>query len=185
MVIKLLISIGLVLATNGATAQELKAPPAPAPVTGPVLQAQAPPLVTPGVATLGELDRVQSQIVLMNAKAKLAESRKALATAQGRGEEEETTVESAPVVAGVFGSTARPYAKFLLAGGGQTIGRRGDLISDGYRVEHVGVDQVVIKDKKGRRIIARFSGTAPVRASSADEMKAQSPAPGMPSVPGG
>lgn len=194
------VGLGLALACSLAFAQQVAPAPPPAPgvapqpagvpapavdstSTGtPAVPAAAPvptaPLITPGVATLGDLDRIQSQIVMTSAKARLAESRQALAKAEGSRTEESIVEDSAPVVAGVFGSAERPYAKFLLAGGGQTIGRSGDMISDGYRVEHVGVDKVVIKDKKGRTIVARFSGTAPAGASSSSEARSQAPVTG-------
>lgn len=177
------IRISLLLMCGVAYAQVAPAPAppadvttggAPAPATAAAPTAASGPLITPGVATLGDLDRIQSQIVMTQARTRLAESQQALVKAEGSdkdapaAQEAEPDVGAAPVVAGVFGTADRPYARFLLAGGGQTVGRKGDVISDGYRVEHVDVDKVVIKDRKGREIVARFSGKAPVVSSGAE-----------------
>lgn len=137
------LALWLLVASGLANAQGAAVPPAP---TG----AQEG-------ATVGALDAIQGEILLAEAKAKLAESRMALAKAEGSSAESGTP----PIVAGVFGPADHPYARFLLSDGSFLSGREGDQLTGGYRVVRIGVDKVVIKDSKGREVVARFSGSTP------------------------
>lgn len=163
------LALALLWSSVNAMAQDAApaaaADPAVAPPTAAAPIDQPRPLNNPGGATLGDLDRIQGEILLAEAKAKLADARLALAKAEGSS----TDLDHAgpPVVAGVFGPVDRPYARFLLADGSQLIGRDGDALSGGYHVVRVGVDKVVIRDRKGREIVARFSGSVPSAINSA------------------
>jgi len=175
---------GLVLAfLSGAALAQTAPAPAETPTAADPVAVAAPapgaPLITPGVATLGDLDRIQSEIVMSQARTRLAESRQSLAKAEGSSAADGFGEDIAPVVAGVFGPADRPYAKFLLAGGAQMIGRAGDALSGGYRVVQVGIDKVVIKDRKGRQIVARFSGTAPTTGPDSPPAMTAGPAASM------
>lgn len=162
------LALGMFCASTAAFAQTA-APPAadpaatPAPAVMPVEQPR--PLNNPGGATLGDLDRIQGEILLAEAKVRLVDARLNLAKAEGSAPDLDAS--GPPVVAGVFGPAEHPYARFLLGDGSQLIGRDGDQLSGGYRVVRVGVDKVVIKDNKGREVVARFSGSAPAVQSSA------------------
>lgn len=151
-------------------------PPAVAEVGAAVQSPQAAavvvPLNNPGGARLGDLDRIQSEILLAEARTKLAQAKKSLAEATGA----EIDGGGLPVVAGVFGPASKPYARFLMEGGTQMIGREGDTIGGGFRVVRIGVDRVVIKDRNGREVVARFSGTAPVSSPSAGASGGSNPA---------
>lgn len=114
------------------------------------------------VATIGDLDRVQAQIVVAEAQLQLAEARRKLAETQGRGVEE-TKEDSAPVVTGVYGAASAPYARFAYADGSQHSARAGDVLPGGYKVVMVSVERVVIS-RHGRRLEARFARSAPAAA---------------------
>jgi type IV pilus biogenesis protein PilP len=178
--VHVLVAVLGVLWSGVAAAQEAPAP-APAPTAPPAAPAeQLRPLAIPGAATLGDLDSIQGQILLAEAKAKLADARVNLAKAEGN----DVDGGGPPVVAGVFGPADHPYARFLLSDGSQLIGREGDVLSGGYRVVRIGVDKVVIKDKKGREVVARFSGSAPAAQTPASpQQQAASPRPTAPGFP--
>lgn len=170
-----LISALLLAASFGvAHAQAVAPAPSPAandaaaaPATTPTPAPAPTPVAMPGVATLGDLDRIQSETVMAEAQRKLAEARKALETAQGVAAATDDGSLDAPVVAGVYGAGSAPYAKFLIPGGGQVAGATGDQLPGGYRVVHVDVDRVVIRDRKGHEVVARFSASLPTRAPPA------------------
>lgn len=169
------LALALAFACLQAQAQDVA--PAPAAVApAPVATDPVRPLNNPGGATLGDLDRIQGEVLLAQARAKLADARLALSKAEGSTSDLDTS--GPPVVAGVFGPAEHPYARFLLADGSQLIGRNGDALSGGYRVVRVGVDKVVIRDKKGREVVARFSGTAP-----ASQGMPAAPAATVPALP--
>lgn len=142
-------------------------PVAPAAALPPPAPTQPWPLNNPGGGTLGDLDRIQSEIVMAEARAKLADARINLSRAEGTGVDLDIVTSGPPVVAGVFGTSEAPYARFLLPDGSQMIGRVGDQLGGGYRVSRISVDQVVIKDKKGQQIVARFNGTSPAKNANA------------------
>lgn len=139
-----------------------------------------------GVPTLGDLDRVQGQIIMAEARRQLAEAQQALAKLQ-EADKADGAANVAPVVTGVYGTANDPYARFLLADGGQQVGRAGDLLPGSFKVVHVSVEKVIITDRRGRKHVARFSRTAPSAvessaasgAPSAGSMNAPRPA-GMP-----
>ena len=185
-----LLALALCMVSAGALAQEPAVAPAPVPaapsasapadaaasvaapaadsvVAAPPPASQPWPLNNPGGGSLGDLDRIQSEIVMAEARTKLADARLSLSRAEGTGVDLDIVTSGPPVVAGVFGRADAPYARFLLPDGSQMIGRTGDQLGGGYRVVRIGVDKVVIKDKKGQEIVARFNGSAPVKPGSA------------------
>jgi type IV pilus biogenesis protein PilP len=140
-----------------------QAAPEPAIAPQPVTSAPVAPAPVPasGVHTIGELDRIQSELIIAQARRQLAEAKKALEQTQGDADPNATAAPLIPVVAGVFGPQAQPYARFLLGAGAEAIGRPGDVLPGNFRVVSVSVERVVIKDRAGRVQIARFSSTPP------------------------
>lgn len=59
------------------------APQAVEPVAAPAPVAAPTPTLAPGVHTIGDLDRIQSELIIAQARKQLAEAKKALADAQG------------------------------------------------------------------------------------------------------
>lgn len=155
---RLVALLGLLVAGSSLAQERAPAGPSTAAAAPHAEPADARPPEA-GVATFGDLDRIQSQILMMQAQLKLIQAQDALAKAEGTTP---TGASSAtPVVAGVFGTEARPYARFLLGNGAEATGRPGDVLPGDFRVVYVGVDKVVIKDRKGHMITANFSSSAP------------------------
>lgn len=128
------------------------------------------------VPTIGDLDRVQAEIIMAEARKQLAEAQQALAKLRGDAPSEKEA--TAPVVTGVYGTAKDPYARFLMADGGQMVGRAGDTLPGSYKVVHVSVEKVVIADARGHKRVARFSRSAPTAATSS-ETGAVSPVQGV------
>ncbi len=143
------------------------APQAVEPVAAPAPVAVPTPTLTPGVHTIGDLDRIQSELIIAQARKQLAEAKKALADAQGIQGPVAEAAPLTPVVVGVYGTQAQPYARFLLGAGAEAVGRPGDVLPGDFRVVSVSVEKVVIKDRRGRSQIARFSATPPEHPAAA------------------
>ncbi len=149
------------------------APQAVEPVAAPAPVAAPTPTLAPGVHTIGDLDRIQSELIIAQARKQLAEAKKALADAQGIQGPVAEAAPLTPVVAGVYGTQAQPYARFLLGAGAEAVGRPGDVLPGDFRVVSVSVEKVVIKDRRGRSQIARFSATPPEHSAAAPATPAQ------------
>lgn len=129
--------------------------------------AAAPALAADGMRapTIGDLDRVQGQIVMAKAQLELANAQQSLKKLRGE-EVVQQAPDAPPVVTGVFGPANSPYARFAFADGSQQTARPGDLLAGDYRVVTVSVERVVIVNSRGRKLEARFARSAPAAEAS-------------------
>jgi len=111
--------------------------------------------------TVGDLSRIQSETLLLKAKANLAATQadlyaKTHTASSANGNEE----EDVPVVKAVYGVGRRDYATFLFSNGSSIDASAGDILPGGLKVLMVTVDRVVLTKGK-KKIGVSFSSTAP------------------------
>lgn len=165
--------LALTLVVSTVAGAQTVAPPAADPQAMPtqIEAAPSPPPTVPppaprlSIRTLGDLDQIQGEALVADARLQLATAQAALAKVSG--DADDTALGSgAPMVTGVFGPVGEPYAKFVYANGVETLGRPGDRLPGGYRVREVTVDRVVYVDDKGREQMARFGKAPPAQESA-------------------
>lgn len=137
-------------------------------------------------ATVGDLEKVQSQTELL--KAQVA---KATAAADLRAKDPQSTAggisTGLPGVKAVFGRGRRLFATFVFAGGATMDAKAGDTLSPGMSVRSVAIDRVVVR-WHGTDFPLGFSTLPPVtgHANLSPSQGMQYPGmPGMPGMPGG
>lgn len=111
----------------------------------------------PATPTVGDLERIQGQTILLKAEAAQASAAATLASKGGNA----GAGGVSPVVSDVYGGRHGLFADFLYANGASVVAKAGDAIPGGYRVLSIALDHVRI-ERAGRVVDVGFSGTAPV-----------------------
>jgi hypothetical protein len=124
--------------------------------------------------TVGDLSKIQSDTLLLKAKAERAVAQSELdarSSVEGEG--------AAPVVKAVYGAGNQLYATFLYRSGVVMDAKPGDTILGGFKVVSVGVDKVELS--KGRqRLAVGFAATAPTQPIAAPPFFPTMPGPIQP-----
>ena len=142
-----------------------------APQSGAILPARVE-----GVATVGDLARLHSQVMVAEAQKKLREAQgggaaKLSSDATEEGVDTPETGSNArrsyasPVVVGIHGTAQSPYALVRVSDAAVVAVRRGDELPGGLEVEKVGHDGVVVRGADGERVLG-FSSALPAPAAS-------------------
>lgn len=112
----------------------------------------------PRIATYGDWDAIQSQIIMAQAQLQLEQAQAALAQVRKQSSPAASQAElPVPEILGIFGRSEAPYVRLSFGAGSQVIGRPGDVLPGGYLVTHVSAHQVRIKDQHGTEITLRFA----------------------------
>lgn len=118
------------------------------------------------VGTVGELDRIQSRTLLLQAKSAMATAQAAFSSASG-GLMGAEGGENAPLpsVAGVYGANGKRMAELVYPDGRSVDASVGMALPGGVTVTHVDAHQVLVS-RAGKRIPLGMSG-APLQTPSA------------------
>ncbi|WP_122423040.1 type IV pilus biogenesis protein PilP [Pseudomonas viridiflava] len=144
-------------------------------------------------ATIGDLQQVQSETVMLDAKVKRAEAkgklRKAMvetgddlqaASSEDSPVETSVIVTDLPTVIGISGAAGRLFATLRYPNGTTVSAKSGDQISGGYHVSQVGIDTVTLT-RGDRRLPLQFGfATPPIQAAGAGNTGAAGRLPGVP-----
>lgn len=114
----------------------------------------ASPLVS--AQTVGALSELQSETIMIKAKAEQEKARASLLEAKG-APSASASADAEPVFLGIFGGERTLYARFALDGGAVVEVREGDPIIGGYRVAKLTANDIVLT-KHGRRWQIRMPG---------------------------
>lgn len=112
--------------------------------------------------TLGDLERIQAQTIILKAEASQAAAAAALAAKGG----ESDLGGVPPVVSDVYGGRGGLFAHFLYANGASVVARAGDHIPGGYRVLSIALNHVRI-EHAGKVLDVGFSGATPTPVTPA------------------
>lgn len=114
---------------------------------------------TSSPTTVGDIDKIQSQIYRQKALLSLATVNAELA--KKGGAQDGVSADGAPPNCNeVYGTPGDYKVVFLYSDGSQVIGRQGDTIPGGWRVGTVALDQVRVS-RDGKTRDCGFSATAP------------------------
>lgn len=143
-------------------------PPAemPAPAIAPPDTAIIPARVD-GVATVGDLARLQSQIMMAEARKKLVDAETPTGDRSGQGgaagtggtpaeDQRQGQNYDEPVVVGIHGSAASPYALVRISDSAVVSVRPGDALPGGFKVERVTPGGVTVR-RNDRQMTLGFS----------------------------
>ncbi|ANN80808.1 type IV pilus biogenesis protein PilP [Bordetella flabilis] len=159
------LALGVIFPAQGEERAPAKGEPQLA-LAHPAINVPKPTSDSPGLqitpqaqgATVGMLGRLYEQRLLIKAQ---VEVMNAQAQLKSRGVTTAKIEESyAPTVKMVQGVGNSLYATFLYPGNMTMDAREGDVISGGYKVESISVNQVVLS-KEGERIRLGFSASPP------------------------
>ncbi len=127
--------------------------------------------------TVGDLSNIQSETLLLKAKAERAAAQLELdskSSIEGEG--------ALPVVKSVYGVGDQLYATFLYRSGVVMDAQQGDTILGGFKVVSVGVDKVELM-KGHQRLTVGFAATAPTQPLAAPPFLPAMPGPVLPPRP--
>lgn len=123
-----------------------------------------------GTPTVAELDAVQSETIMLRAKATAEKARQELREYSGStgtaGASSTQAEPQLPTARGLFGANGKSYVVFQYANGGMAEGVVGQVIPGNFRVlafDSTGVD---LRAASGRRHRIPFSMQAPVQAAT-------------------
>ncbi|MGS1117394.1 type IV pilus biogenesis protein PilP [Castellaniella sp. UC4442_H9] len=133
-----------------ATPSQPKPTPAPTQTPAPVPEAQG--------ARVGDLARIQEERLLAKARLDLLTMQGQLKAAGAKNGQVDQSY--APTVKAVLGTGGRLYATFAYPGNMTMDAKVGDVITGGYTVESIGVDQVVLS-RDGKKLRLGFSASPP------------------------
>ncbi|WP_440057904.1 type IV pilus biogenesis protein PilP [Pseudomonas fragariae (ex Marin et al. 2024)] len=143
--------------------------------------------------TIGDLQQVQSETVMLDAKVKRAEAKGKLrdamiktgddlqaASSTDSPVETSVIVTDLPTVIGISGAAGRLFATLRYPNGTTVSAKSGDQISGGYRVSQVGIDTVTLT-RGDRRLPLQFGfATTPVQPARTGDTAAPGRLPGSP-----
>lgn len=133
----------------------------------------ASPLVS--AQTVGALSDLQSETIMLKAKAEQEKARASLQEAKG-GPAGSAATDADPVFLGIFGGERTLYARFALDGGAVVEVREGDPIIGGFRVAKLTANDIVLT-KHGRRWQIRMPGGQDAAPEAAPAALPPAPAP--------
>jgi hypothetical protein len=110
--------------------------------------------------SIGTLDKIQADTILLNARIKQQEARDTLAKQNGNSD------GGLPVVKSIFGTQKRTVATFLYPGNMTIEAVQGDTLPGGYRVRKIYTEtNKVDLTKDGQKFSVGMSSVAPIGGS--------------------